>query len=1073
MACDYKAIRQDNERRYGTAIGRIGPMLLANRYDDRTHFIYELLQNAEDALARRTRWHGSRAVSFELEADSLRVSHFGVPFDEDDVRGVCGIGESTKDLTAIGRFGIGFKSVYAFSDKPEVHSGSEDFTVENFVWPVAAGSVKREEGETVILIPFQSVDANDARKKEVAGGLSRLGTTSLLFLREIEEIRWSVDGDQVGLYLRQSEKKAPGLRLVTVTGQEEGKPDVDGEWLVFSRPVHTADGHLGGHVELAWSTTIGEDGSRSLKSVESSPLVVFFPTVVKTGLGFLIQGPYRTTPSRDNVPPRDEWNRKCIQETGVLLIESLRWLRDANLLDAAALSCLPLDPAKFEGSMFNDLFDDTKRALEGEALLPVSGSNFASAPDSGLARTEELRELLSPPQLGALNGCTRPLYWLDGSISRDRTPQLRQYLMGVLGVEEFTPDLLLRRLKIGFLEGQTDDWIQDLYAFLASQPALRSRAASLPIIRLEDGSHVKPMAEGESQAFLPGPVKTSFPTVRATVCHSDEARGFLKSLGLTEPDPVDNVIRNVLPKYRDDHAEISTDDYATDIGLMLAAAATDSHAQRDKLVAALKEKRWVRAVDAGSGRSLWAKPGDLYLATEQLQKLFAGIGGVALVDPTVICLRGERIRTLLESSGAARYLQPITTECDLPEERLREIRRSEGLEQATWREIADATIRGLDVLLDKLTAMERAEGRTRALDLWQALDDLNDRRGSRTFDASYKWSYYREERVASFDAAFVRKLNEQRWVPDSSGRLRRPGGVAFKDIEWKPNSFLESKIRFKPQQLAQLAKEAGVEPALLDLLRQIGVTSEAQLRKRLGVGAENEGEAQKTSDSRVNPHETALQDAGAESTDAGEHEPENDGATSTDIPPENNENSRTRTRAGSGGKVLGQENYTDDPTNAGESRWIGGTREFQFVSYVGVESEEQDADPDGLKHAARMQLEGAAIKFILDCEPEWQRTPANNPGFDLYRGHTPHTATHWCEVKAMTGTLQDRPVAISRVQFERAREHGENYWLYVVERAGTRTPNIVRIQDPSGKAKSFTFDRGWRCTATDRPTDNV
>ena len=67
----------------------------------------------------------------------------------------------------------------------------------------------------------------------------------------------------------------------------------------------------------------------------------------------------------------------------------------------------------------------------------------------------------------------------------------------------------------------------------------------------------------------------------------------------------------------------------------------------------------------------------------------------------------------------------------------------------------------------------------------------------------------------------------------------------------------------------------------------------------------------------------------------------------------------------------------------------------------------------------------------------------------------------------MTGTLQERPVAISRVQFERAREHGENYWLYVVERAGTSTPNIVRIQDPSGKARNFTFDRGWRSTAAD------
>ena len=33
-------------------------MLLANRYADRTHFIFELLQNAEDALARRDNWEG-------------------------------------------------------------------------------------------------------------------------------------------------------------------------------------------------------------------------------------------------------------------------------------------------------------------------------------------------------------------------------------------------------------------------------------------------------------------------------------------------------------------------------------------------------------------------------------------------------------------------------------------------------------------------------------------------------------------------------------------------------------------------------------------------------------------------------------------------------------------------------------------------------------------------------------------------------------------------------------------------------------------------------------------------------
>src|SRR5437867_2790215 len=137
MAADYASIRGENKRRYGTDIGRIGPMLLADRYDDRSHFIYELLQNAEDALARRTGSNAPRSITFALSPTGLRVSHFGAPFSESDVRGICGIAEGTKDLTAIGRFGIGFKSVYAFTARPEIHSGSEHFAVESFVWPTA------------------------------------------------------------------------------------------------------------------------------------------------------------------------------------------------------------------------------------------------------------------------------------------------------------------------------------------------------------------------------------------------------------------------------------------------------------------------------------------------------------------------------------------------------------------------------------------------------------------------------------------------------------------------------------------------------------------------------------------------------------------------------------------------------------------------------------------------------------------------------------------------------------------------------------------------------------------------
>jgi len=128
---------------------------------------------------------------------------------------------------------------------------------------------------------------------------------------------------------------------------------------------------------------------------------------------------------------------------------------------------------------------------------------------------------------------------------------------------------------------------------------------------------------------------------------------------------------------------------------------------------------------------------------------------------------------------------------------------------------------------------------------------------------------------------------------------------------------------------------------------------------------------------------------------------------------------------------------------------------------VATHPEEEEQGLDGLDQTARMALEAKAIAFILSHEPAWQRTPSHNPGFDLFENGPDQRPARWCEVKAMTGCLDDRPVGLSRMQFECAREHGENYWLYVVEHAGDGSTRVVRIQDPAGKARTFTFDRGW------------
>jgi hypothetical protein len=419
MASDYGAIRSANKRRYGTDIGRIGPMLLANRYDDRTHFIFELLQNAEDALARRGGWRGSRSVRFELSATALRVSHFGQPFDDDDVRGICGIADSTKDLTRIGRFGIGFKSVYAFTDRPEVHSGDEHFAIDNYVWPTSVPPIARQSEETVFIIPLRPDD--HTAHNELALSLQRLGARTLLFLRQVKEISWKVDGGPTGTYRRRVQKTVDeGVRRLELTGEATDAPKANESWLLFAREARAVDGSLAGHVELAFSLApqTGPD-TYSIRPVTDSPLVVFFPTVLPTHLGFLVQGPYRTTPSRDNVPRNDGWNQDLVQQTSALLKSAMLWLRDRDMLDTAALECLPLEPDKFgEGSMFRSLFETVRETMATEAVLPRYRGGHIAASRARLARTSELRELISATQLGKLYSKGR-LAWLSDEISSD------------------------------------------------------------------------------------------------------------------------------------------------------------------------------------------------------------------------------------------------------------------------------------------------------------------------------------------------------------------------------------------------------------------------------------------------------------------------------------------------------------------------------------------------------------------------------------------------------------------------------------------------------------------------------
>ena len=105
------------------------------------------------------------------------------------------LGDSDKsnEVHKIGSFGIGFKSVFAVTERPEVYCRLDGqpfaFAIEELIVPVPLLPTGRQGDETLFLLPYSTKQGVD-RSSEAAAQLARTGPEVLMFLNHIEELVW-------------------------------------------------------------------------------------------------------------------------------------------------------------------------------------------------------------------------------------------------------------------------------------------------------------------------------------------------------------------------------------------------------------------------------------------------------------------------------------------------------------------------------------------------------------------------------------------------------------------------------------------------------------------------------------------------------------------------------------------------------------------------------------------------------------------------------------------------------------------------------------------------------------------
>jgi hypothetical protein len=857
VPADYGTIRAENIARYGWDTAVLD--LLGHLYSDRTHFIFELIQNAEDA--------GASELTFALFADRLEARHDGRPFTEADVRGVSGVAQSTKsgDLTSIGRFGIGFKSVYAYTKNPRIYSAAPDsagldsagqggagqegagewFRIESYVRPFPIDPDPEPDGPeagdgagggTRFVFPFDldTVPAPVA-VTEIAAALNGLEPATLLFLRHLSQLRVSGAGvPEVLLRRTVSPGPAASQRVSVSKSSVQQTPT----WLVWRRGLGQT-GPRGGALDVEIAFAGGpDDAPPRVSPLDRSPLNVYFPTEKETFLGFLIQGPYRTTPARDNVPEHEPANQAFVRETAILLTEVVGGLRDAGLLTVAALTALPLDPARFPpGSMFRPLFDTVRAALAHDALIPAAGSGprdgspVAGVADAGpdaevyrpasdliLAASPGLIGLLDPDQLGDLLDVGGPRWFADPAITPDGTPLLWRYLRDELSVPELTAAGVATRAGQDFLTRQPDQWMASYYAFLHADTRLwrapadpddpPAPARTQPIIRLGDGRQILPFTpDGRPAAYLPGLLSNSEPgaaTVRRAIAADPAAHRFLVALGLSEPDLLAAVLDGVLPRYDDlDLAELDPARHSADLEYVARALDQAAPGDRERLLERLGQTAFLIGENAATGEPRLLPPPRLYQRSKELETYFEGNPDVWFArdtyGPWLVQLRDMGVRQHVQLT--ARPPGPtghVTVAVDFG----RNERGMDGFDPATE--------------LDGLEFALRHPSHALAEYVWNTLLSPNRTLIAGVVERSVLMSFADASRETVRSAIGV-AAQDAAWLPHPDGTFRRPAEISVDEL---PPTFARDEQLAQalgmPQPVVSLAaRRLGLPPAVL------------------------------------------------------------------------------------------------------------------------------------------------------------------------------------------------------------------------------------------------------------------
>lgn len=403
--------------------------LLTELYPDKAHFIFELLQNAEDMNATE--------VNFSLYNDRLVFMHNGNKraFTLADVEAITNISKGTKkdDPTTIGQFGVGFKAVYAYTSTPEIYSEEHSFKIVDMLIPEDEGVIHQElNGQTKFVFPFNNADKpKEKAVEEITEGLCSLDETAILFLNHISTINYTLPDGKCG-YIKVNDSVSSVKFISSILVKKVDDDAVISYWSKFNGhcPIVINGKVKDNAVSIAYRMKRDNVGKISVDSNLIGKVCIFFPTDQKSDLRFHINAPFASTVARDNIRYCDE-NDKLIEALANLAVESLYYFRGVKMLDYSVYEALPTirDFNNNPSSRYKIFAEKIKTEFEAEKLFITEQGDYQKFSDVMWASTD-IKIILPSLELGH--------YYQKNWLPRFTATSRTEFFIDQFKIKEFT-----------------------------------------------------------------------------------------------------------------------------------------------------------------------------------------------------------------------------------------------------------------------------------------------------------------------------------------------------------------------------------------------------------------------------------------------------------------------------------------------------------------------------------------------------------------------------------------------------------------------------------------------------------